>query len=166
MEASVIRLAAGTLGARALLLGPSQGTWETLLWGRRETPPHWLPSPGVWAPPQGWSRMWVLLQLQKRGQKCKVGTLGAMKCPLDEAAGVVGGERVGLGGEWTCGAPQGASSTSIAACPSLQVLSPFQSPWGLGRIPLYQWSAVNKLSWASAVLGLSECPPLLSWALC
>lgn len=33
MEASVIRLAADTLGARALLLGPSQGTWETLLWG-------------------------------------------------------------------------------------------------------------------------------------
>lgn len=69
-----------------------------------------------------------------------------------------------LGG-WTCGAPQGASSTSISACLSLQVLFPFQSPQGLRCITLCQWSAVNKLSWASVVLGLSECPPVLSWAL-
>ena len=30
MEASVIRWASGTLGARVLLLEPSGGTWETL----------------------------------------------------------------------------------------------------------------------------------------
>ena len=33
MEASIVRLASGALGARVLLLEPSGGTWGTLLWG-------------------------------------------------------------------------------------------------------------------------------------
>ena len=98
MEASIVRLASGALGARVLLLEPSGGTWGTLLWGPEGNISPLAPIPrGLGSP----TRLVIYVgpaAASEEGQKWEVGTLGAMKCPLGEAAGAVVGEGVGLGG--------------------------------------------------------------------